>query len=525
MQEEKNAAKPFDRSTFIGRRTAVIRGVRFFCALSACRWPIVASAAWAAPAVDPTANSPQSLPEAIRSRAKRWGIPFDKFSLDIRDLSSGRRLLGYRDDMPHAPASTVKLLTTFAALDILEARRPDFRFETVLWRRKGDGPEPALVLEGGGDPCFSAESLERMFETLAAQGVKTIEGDILIDRSYFSAEAGVEPQPLSSRYRRTGWEKRWQVGPDAMSIGARTVSFAFVPRAGGAADVRMTPELDGIDWQKTVKLSAGRCVDWDDRLGLDVIRFRDGRRRVVFRGTYASLCGKDSIHISLDDADRFAERLIRTVWRRLGGVWQGSFRSSASGERRALAGRYVVAARWLSAPLSDLVRQINKDSLNAGAQSLFLSLSQERTNAASARVVARWLDEKGIDRSRLNLPSGSGLDGRTRFVAKFMGDILAAAYADGRGDAADEAAWQAFFASLPVAGVDGTMRRRGIPGVRAHVKTGTLAGTRSLAGYVEHPSGRLLSVYASVSGVEAMPGATAFLDGVLLWMTRLPLPR
>ena len=106
---------------------------------------------------------------------------------------------------------------------------------------------------------------------------------------------------------------------------------------------------------------------------------------------------------------------------------------------------------------------------------------------------------------------GDGLDSRARVDAKLMGDLLS--YAQ------QSPCWSDFLRSLPEVGVDGTMKRRGLPGVTAYAKTGTLATTRTLAGYVRHRSGRLLSVYGAVWGKSAMPGARAFLDGILLWGT------
>lgn len=465
----------------------------------------------------------EKLPASLLSRARRWQVPAESIVIDIRDLATDRVLLRYRSKVPHAPASTVKLLTTFAALEILEERKPDFRFETTLWQRMAESPGPMFVLEGGGDPCFDAETLEKLFAVLSLSGIDAIDGDILIDRCIFPLQDGLEPHRLSDHWRRRGWEQRWRVGPDAMSIGDRSVRFTFMPCEGGLAEVAMSPELDGVEWQRYVPLSVGRCVDWNKRLDPEVAHERDGSVRIFFRGNFSSECGKEALYLSLESADRYAERLIRTVCRQMGIEWTGRLLSRATVESPAWRLNYEPVSRVLSAPLPEIVRSINKDSLNAAAQSLFLALSDEHTNTASAVVVKRWLLENGIYCAHLHLPSGSGLDEKTRVDAVFMGDLLARAHSLRNGSPDDIARWNAFFESLPIAGVDGTMRRRGLPGVRARLKTGTLASTRALAGYLEHPSGKLLSVYASVTGPSAMPGATAFLDGVLLWATHLKL--
>ncbi|MBM6705239.1 D-alanyl-D-alanine carboxypeptidase, partial [Sutterella massiliensis] len=150
--------------------------------------------------------------------------------------------------------------------------------------------------------------------------------------------------------------------------------------------------------------------------------------RIFFRGSFSSEFGKAALYLSLESADRYAERLIRTVCRQMGIEWTGRLLSRATVESPAWRLNYEPVSRVLSAQLPEIVRSINKDSLNAAAQSLFLALSDEHTNTASAVVVERWLIENGIDCTHLHLPSGSGLDEKTRVDAVFMGDLLARAH-------------------------------------------------------------------------------------------------
>lgn len=504
-----------ERRAFLSALLAGMAGMPLLLRSEAANAAAVAGAGGATVGAQPS-NDPAHLPKMIRASASHWRVPFDGMAIDVRDLSSGRTLLRFNDEFPHAPASTAKLFTTLAALELLNERQGDFRFETRLFRRRSaDSALPALILAGGGDPGFTAADLEAMLGELMAGGLTAIEGDILIDRSYFPRAVAVEPKPLSAHLRRTGWEQRWRVGPDAMTIGDRCLTFTFVPQADGTAAVRMSPALDGIDWQKTGPLLPGRCVDWDDRLERDVLELPSGGKRVVFRGGYPGACGKEELQMSLETADAFAERAIRTIWTSVGGTWNGRLRSSADPLETAIlkSDGYALAAARRSRSVPSLVRDINKDSINPGAESLFLSLSEERTAEASAAVIDRWLDGRGISHESFVIGGGDGLDSRARVDAKLMGDLLS--YAQ------QSPCWSDFLRSLPEVGVDGTMKRRGLPGVTAYAKTGTLATTRTLAGYVRHRSGRLLSVYGAVWGKSAMPGARAFLDGILLWAASL----
>lgn len=150
----------------------------------------------------------EKLPASLLSRARRWQVLAESILIDIRDLATDRVLFRYRASVPHAPASTVKLLTTLAALELLEAHKSDFRFETTLRQRTTATPGPMFVLEGGGGPCFDADSLPKLFAVLSLSGIDSIEGDILIDRCIFPPQDGLDPHRLSEHWRRRGWEQR-----------------------------------------------------------------------------------------------------------------------------------------------------------------------------------------------------------------------------------------------------------------------------------------------------------------------------
>ncbi len=140
-----------------------------------------------------------------------------------------------------------------------------------------------------------------------------------------------------------------------MSIGDRSVCFTFTPRIDGLAEVALSPELDGVEWQRYVPLSSGRCVDWNKRLHTEVALERDGSVRIFFRGDFASQCGKETLYLSLESADQYAERLIRTVCRQMGIEWTGRLLSRATVESPAWRLNYEPVSRVLSAPLPELV--------------------------------------------------------------------------------------------------------------------------------------------------------------------------
>ena len=167
-----------------------------------------------------------------------------------------------------------------------------------------------------------------------------------------------------------------------------------------------------------------------------------------------------------------------------------------------------------SEPLAEIVRDINKFSNNVMARQLYLTLAAELGGApgesqAAARAIEQWLLFKGIQAEELRLENGSGLSRHERASAVTLMALLQAAW--------KSAVMPEFIASLPVVSADGTMRRRlhfqGVSG-NAHIKTGLLSDTRSIAGYVLDRSGRRHAVVMIANHPNA-PYADAAFDALL----------
>jgi D-alanyl-D-alanine carboxypeptidase/D-alanyl-D-alanine-endopeptidase (penicillin-binding protein 4) len=173
-----------------------------------------------------------------------------------------------------------------------------------------------------------------------------------------------------------------------------------------------------------------------------------------------------------------------------------------------------VLATQESRALAEVIRDINKFSNNVMARQLFLTLALEKRGAPArvdqARaVVGEWLAGRGVAASEVVLDNGSGLSRTERLTPQAMARLLAAA-------------WQSplmpeFVASMPLVGVDGTMRKRNGAAGSAHVKTGQLADARAIAGYVLAASGRRYAVVGFINHPNAQGGAAA-LDALLNWV-------
>ena len=192
-----------------------------------------------------------------------------------------------------------------------------------------------------------------------------------------------------------------------------------------------------------------------------------------------------------------------------------------AGERRwgqAPAGRSPILV-WPSPPLSDVIKNINKPSNNLMTRHLLLTLGAERfgapaTYAKGEQAILEYLNEHGIDSSKLVLDNGSGLSRESRITTQLMNEVLRLGYASSY--------MPEFIASLPLAGMDGTMRNRlRNPATRGrmHIKTGTIDEVSAIAGYVHARSGKHYAVSAILNHELADRGpGVELMDALLRWV-------
>jgi D-alanyl-D-alanine carboxypeptidase/D-alanyl-D-alanine-endopeptidase (penicillin-binding protein 4) len=199
------------------------------------------------------------------------------------------------------------------------------------------------------------------------------------------------------------------------------------------------------------------------------------------------------------------------LWSEMGGAWSGRAREGAVPE-----GATLLHTRE-SAPLAEIVRDINKYSNNVMARQLFLTLAASGyepplTIDESREVVRHWLNLKGIAAPELSIDNGAGLSRTDRVSARTLAELLESAW--------KSAVMPEYVASLPLAGVDGTMKKRlvGDPVAgQAHLKTGLLSDARSMAGYLLDARGRRQVVVMLMNHPNA-PDADAANDALLRWV-------
>ena len=453
----------------------------------------------------PAQEAGSRLPQPVAQALAQAGIPESSVGIFVQDVQGARPVIALGEARALNPASTIKLLTTFAALDQLG---PAYQWTTEIYADgalQGDVLNGNLVLKGSGDPRLTLENFWLMLRNLRARGVREIRGDLLLDRSYFTREevdaANFDNEPT----------RPYNTPPDALLVNFKAVRLQFIADAEHRA-VKIIPEpaLPQIRILNNVTLDNEGCDDWLSRLKLTALGDGAGAR-LLFSGNFSIACGDKERNYSVLGHAQYVHALFTLLWRELGGVFAGGVRDADTP-----AGARLLLAQQTQA-LTEIVRDINKFSNNVMARQLYLALGAITLGAPastekSARAIKQWLAARRLAMPELALENGSGLSRVERISAKNLGQILLAA---------NRAAFMPeFTASLPLVAVDGTMKKRltgaDIAG-QAHIKTGSLTGVRAIAGYVLDARGRMMVVVCIVNHARAS-GASAAHDALLKWI-------
>jgi D-alanyl-D-alanine carboxypeptidase/D-alanyl-D-alanine-endopeptidase (penicillin-binding protein 4) len=448
-----------------------------------------------------------ALPAPVSAALRAAAIPENSVAIVVQEVGASQPALAHGADEPMNPASTIKLLTTYAALDLLG---PTFSWKTEAYTNgtlRRDVLHGDLILRGTGDPKLTIEHFWLMLRALRARGLREVRGDLVLDRRYFDLPdhdpANFDNDPM----------RPYNVGPDALLVNFKTVRFHFVPDVEGrTVKVFAEPSPPQLELSSSLKFVEGNgsCTDWKSKIKAE-FRTQGAGTRASFTGQYPASCGENVWNVSLFGHAGFVHGVFQQLWQELGGTLRGGVRSGTAPP----TARPVYTAQ--SPPLADVVRDINKFSNNVMARQLFLSLSgevlkQPATTQGSIRVIQSWLEQKKLDMPGLALENGSGLSRIERISAQSMAQLLLSAW--------QSAVMPEFMSSLPVAASDGTMRRRlrfeSLTG-QAHIKTGSLSGVRSIAGYVLARDGKRYAVVFFINDARAAEGQSAQ-DELLRWV-------
>ncbi len=439
-----------------------------------------------------------------------------RIGIHVIDLTTGKEIYERDSTKLFAPASTTKLFTTALALSRLG---PEYRFVTrvtaATYPNANGVLASDLVFEGGGDPSLSERAypyrveqgsarspIEEFADQVAARGVTRIEGDVVGDDTLYPWH----PYP-------PGWTIDDSVADygapvSALSVYDNMIRVGVRPgaRPGDLAQISVSPGLEYYAIDNRVETVSGA--------GSFRLTRAPGSRQLLLWGTISARNGVAVESIAVDDPALYAAQALYEALTRRGISIGGSALARhrvANEERLPFDG--VVLARRESPPLAELLQVVDKVSQNLHAEIMLREVGRARrgagTRTAGLEELRAFLAQQGIPAADYDFKDGSGLSRLTMTTPAAETTLLSKMYASRYRDT-----WVNL---LPIAGVDGTLRRRfQSEKLPVYAKTGSLSHVVALAGYASHPSGmRAFSILVNQANAPAAE-VRALIDKIVI---------
>ena len=447
------------------------------------------------------------LPPEIGRVLTGHAIPATDVSIVVQGVDDSKPLLSHLADQARSPASVMKTVTTWSALEYLG---PAYTWRTEVYflgQFDGEKLDGDLGIKGYGDPQLVVEEVWKLLRALRRMGLKEITGDLVLDDSYFAID---EPEPgaFDGQPYRT-----YNVVPNALMMNFKAVQFQFMPDpARGRVNVSTDPVLANLQIDNNLALVDGPCGGYNAGISFDHAD-GDSLEHVVLGGKFSRRCNIYTLGRTVLQHDTFAYGMFTSLWKEVGGSFAGKLRKAP------IPADATPALVWRSKPLGEIVRSINKNSNNVMTRQLLYTLGAEGAGAPGTRengvtVVRDLLKTRGLDASSLMLQNGAGLSRDERASMQFLADLLRAAYAS---PYAPE-----FIASLSLGGLDGTTRGRfdsSEPSQVMHLKTGRLDHVSAVAGYVHASNEKTYVVAVVMNSPDAHRGPGQELEEAVLRYT------
>jgi serine-type D-Ala-D-Ala carboxypeptidase/endopeptidase (penicillin-binding protein 4) len=436
--------------------------------------------AWA---VDTHGRGPDTeLVKQIDTLLEEPGLKGGFQGVIIQSLADGKTWYERNSDLLFLPASNQKLLTSSA---ILNALGPDWAYTTSLYRvgsLDDDGTlHGNLYLKGSGDPLLEAKDLDDFVASVKTSGVKKVQGKLITDDTRLD----------SARYG-DGWSSDdmsyyYSAQISALNLNENLLTLTFDPgrKPGDAVRVAVSPT------EKYARVVVrARTVAKGEKTALTVKRAL-GENVITVDGTLALDAKPEEykpVGVTVEDPTRYVAYVLLEKLRKAGIDVTGGDADGAAPTSGALP-----VAQHVSPPLSEILKKLNKPSDNLVAECLLKTLGAEKGktgvgSAVTGRDVAyEWFKSIGMDTAGIDMTDGSGLSRQNFVTPRNLALLLKTMYTHPHG--------KVFIESLPVAGVDGTLRNR-MKGTAAEknckAKSGYVSSVSSLSGYVTTKAGEPL---------------------------------
>lgn len=446
------------------------------------------------------------LPPALQSAWSATGLPESALSLVIEEVG-GQRLASHHAELARNPASVMKLVTSWAALDALG---PAYTWDTKFFidAAGGIGADGALngplYLKASGDPAFRLEDLWLTLRELRLRNIRIVP-ELVVDRSIFG-RVGIDPGAFDGEGMRP-----YNASPDAWVVSFGAIRLMAEPDFDQQVwRVKMDPPIPAVRIEGEIGWSGNVCMG-PPVVSTESFLAGDGGVIVRLSGQVPASCGPFSLQRVVLDQASHAEQVLRLMWEDLGGALLGRVREGEVPRDALLIHTHQ------SPTLGTVIRDVNKFSNNLMARHLLLTLGAERgaqpaTAQSSAEALIAHLAARRLAMPELVVENGAGLSRFERVSADSLSKLLQAAWL--------EPTMPDFVSSLAILGVDGTLRRRvrgEVAQGRGRLKSGSLRDVRSMAGYIQGNSGRRYVVVSLINDERAAQ-ANAFHDRLFNWV-------
>lgn len=411
----------------------------------------------------------------------------------VKDIEADEIVYALNDNLRFTTASILKLFTSAAAVELLG---PDYKFETSFYIN-GDIDKKGklagdLIIVGGGDPLISGrfrdsvtEVLEFWADSLLQRGIKTIEGDIVVDNSFFESD---ELGPGWSYDYLTYW---YACPISPLSFNDNCVDFRVYPAAdiGGKCRLEFDPRTDYIKViNNTITLLAGldNTFDFLRHPETNIVEFFGGIAIDDENGEldYVSVhkphlyCVNIFKDIIIKKGIKFKGQLIEIGIKNIENKWTYNYLDKLF--------------TWQSEPMSAIIKVINKNSQNFFAEQTLKTIGAELAGVGSfdmsTRIVTDWIESIGITAGDVHYYDGSGLTHMNLATPASIIHLLRYMY--------NSQNFDVYYESLAIPGIDRSVRSRmkNYPmAEQMRTKTGSIANTRTFAGYLTTKTGKLLA--------------------------------
>lgn len=482
-------------------------------------------------------------------------------------------LLSHQADIARTPASTMKLVPSFIALDTLGA---DFVWHTRVYHTGiiiGDKLYGDLIIQGSGDPKMTHERLQQLLYKVQTAGIRHINGDIIIDSAVFKNvtkdPAAFDNSPL----------RPYNASPDGFLVNFSSIGIQSYPLDNTRAQLIYTPQLANYQLPSMINIRSAACGQ-----ARYSIAPQWQPTQLTLNTNLPDSCGEHAFYVAYPDAKDFAARVIASKWQTLGNTLSGKVISQETPYNdnntvnkqtklpRGLAAIAMSPLPIVSYPSLNLTQQIydiNHFSNNVMTEQVALSIGAynstnnpinnigvNKINTDKASTNKESVNNKGSDTDKVinnqatslyqfgqpkatdypqalqtinqwwqtklttpppHLSNGSGLCRDCTISAANLSELLTYAY--------EQPSFDAYVSSLGIAGVSGTISAHSerLPKSqaigRAWIKTGTLNNVTSMAGYVKGLSGQDYVVVGMINTDQALNAynARTVLDTMLDW--------